>query len=241
LLGYGFSLTDHLSGIAGALAALEGIEHRERTGEGLSVDLSQYELGLGLMGPAFIDYFANGTNPEPVGNRHPYGGAAPHGIYPCRGEDRWVAIAVTSDEEWRAVAGLVGGDLAADTRFESLSGRLAHEDALDGAIAAWTVNRDSSEVADLLQTNGIAAGPVQNAEDLSRDPALVARDFFGTANAAAWGEYGLDRFPALFNGERPPTYEGVHAVGEDTFDVATGIVGLDDEAVAELAASGALS
>ncbi|HYK15994.1 MAG TPA: CoA transferase, partial [Burkholderiales bacterium] len=65
---------------------------------GLAIDLSQYELGLGLMGPALIDYLANGTNPEPVGNRHPFGAWAPHGIYRCAGDDRWVAIAVRGED-----------------------------------------------------------------------------------------------------------------------------------------------
>ena len=80
LAGYGFSLTDHLSGLAGAIAILEGVEHARRTGQGLEVDLSQYEVGLNLMAPGLIDHVANGTTPEPSGNRHPFGAWAPHGI-----------------------------------------------------------------------------------------------------------------------------------------------------------------
>src|SRR5690606_20168164 len=98
-LGYGFSLTDHLSGLAGAIAALEALEYRERTGKGMSIDLSQYELGLGIMAPALLDYLANGVNPEPVGNRHPFDSWAPHGIYPTSGEDEWIAIACRNDDE----------------------------------------------------------------------------------------------------------------------------------------------
>ena len=89
---------------------------------------------------------------------------------------------------------------------------------------------------------GIAAGPVQNARDLTQhDPQLAARDFFGTTESAGWGEHGLDRFPARFNGERPPVYTGVHAIGEDTFDVMTGLLGFSDDETAALLASGALS
>ncbi|MBI2764962.1 MAG: CoA transferase [Chloroflexi bacterium] len=94
LIGYGFSLTDHLSGLAGAIAALEAIQFSRRTGSGLAIDLSQYEVGLGLMGPALLDRLANGTAPEPVGNRHPFAAWAPHGIYRAQGDDRWAAIAV---------------------------------------------------------------------------------------------------------------------------------------------------
>ena len=242
MLGYGFSLTDHLSGLAGALAALEGIEHRERTGQGIAVDLSQYELGLGLMAPALIDYLANGVNPEPVGNRHPFGDWAPHGIYTCAGEDRWVAIAVRGDEEWAGFASLPGLGLAKDARFASHAERLANQDALAEAISAWTGTRDALEVAEMCQAVGIAAGPVQNARDLTEnDPQLAESAFFGVAVSHAHGEYGIDQFPARFNGERPSIYHGPHAIGEDTFDVATQLVGLSDDDFADLVADGALT
>jgi len=240
-LGYGFSLTDHLSGLAGALAALEGLAHRDRTGEGIEVDLSQYELGLGLMGPALIDYLANRTNPEPVGNRHPFGAWAPHGIYRCAGEDRWVAIAVRGDGEWQRLAALIGDAIGADARFATHDSRVANQDALDAAIESWTRPQSAEAVAGRCQAAGIAAGAVQNARDLVADPQLEAREFFGTAVSANWGEYGLDRFPARFNGNRPAVYDGVHAIGEDTYDVATGLLGLSDDEFAALVAEGALS
>lgn len=240
-LGYGFSLTDHLSGLAGALAAIEAVEHRDRTGEGLSVDMSQYELGLGLMGPAILDYVANGNNPQPVGNRHPFGAWAPHGIYRAAGDDRWIAIAVRSDAEWARFAALPGLHLAGDPRFESHERRLLHQDELDAAIERWTSERDRYKVAALCQAAGLAAGAVQDAADLAhRDPQLAARAFFGTAHATGRGEYGIDRFPARFNGQRPPAYEGVRQPGEDTFDVLTDILGLSADEVADLAAEGIL-
>ena len=243
MLGYGFSLTDHLSGLAGALAALEGIEHRQRTGRGLDVDLAQYELGLGIMGPALLDRLANGTNPEPVGNRHPFRAWAPHGIYRAEGEDRWVAIAARGDEQWRALCRVMGRDeLADDARFATHDVRLANEDALDVAIEDWTRLRDRYAVMALCQEAGIAAGAVQDGEDLNvRDPQLRARSFFTTANAENWGDYGVDSFPARFNGQRPSRYEGVHRVGEDTFAVMTEVLGMDDAEVAELMAEGALT
>jgi crotonobetainyl-CoA:carnitine CoA-transferase CaiB-like acyl-CoA transferase len=242
-LGYGFSLTDHLSGLAAALAALEALEYRERTGEGLSVDLSQYELGLGLMAPAIIDYFANGTDPEPVGNRHPFEAWAPHGIYRTAGDDRWVAIAVRGDDEWRALCGVMGRDtLANDPRFATHEARVANQDALDAEVEAWTAQRDRYDVAAQCQAAGIAAGPVQDAADLANtDPQLAARELFTTTRSERWGEYGLDAFPARFNGERPAPYDAVHELGQDTFDVATQLLGLDDDQFAELAGSNVFS
>ncbi|GMV84652.1 MAG: putative CoA-transferase [Dehalococcoidia bacterium] len=242
-LGYGFSLTDHLSGLAAALAALEALEYRERTGSGLSIDLSQYELGLGIMAPALLDYLANGRNPEPVGNRHPFGAWAPHGIYRCAGDDQWVAIAVRGEAEWGAFAELMGRpELRSDPRFATHAARLANAGALDASIEAWTGPLDRYEVARRCQAAGIAAGPVQDAADLTgRDEQLAAREFFGTATAEGRGTYGIDRFPARFNGLRPPEYQGVHQAGADTFAVVTELLGLPDDEVASLLASGALS
>ncbi|WP_322818357.1 CoA transferase [Tepidiforma sp.] len=238
--GYGFSLTDHLSGLAAALAALEGLEHRERTGEGLAIDLAQYELGLGIMGPAIIDYLANGTNPEPRGNRHPFDAWAPHGIYPCAGDDRWVAIAARGDDEWQRLAGMLGIDPGGP--FATHSDRIANWRALDAVISNRTRTMDAFELAERLQRAGVHAGPVQHAGDLAeRDPQLAARDFFGTAYAERWGEYSLDRFPARFDGRRPPRYEGVHQVGQDTFVVLAEVLGYDDERIAHLMAIGALT
>lgn len=238
--GYGFSLTDHLSGLAAALAALEGLEHRERTGRGLAVDLAQYELGLGIMAPALMDFLANGTNPEPPGNRHPFDAWAPHGIYPCAGDDRWIAIAARGDDEWRRLAGML--EIDPGGQFATHDLRVANWRHLDDAIASRTHREDAFELAERLQRAGVHAGPVQHARDLAEsDPQLEARDFFGSARAEKWGEYGLDRFPARFDGARPPVYEGVHQVGEDTFDVLASVLGYDDGRIAELMASGALS
>ena len=242
-LGYGFSLTDHLSGLLGAFAALQALEHRDRTGVGLAIDLSQYELGLGIMAPALLDFLANGANPGPVGNRHPFGAWAPHGIYRCSGNDRWVAIAVRDDREWAALAEVIGGRvLATDARFATHAARIAQHDELDAMIERWTSSLDRYEVARTCQSLGIAAGPVQDAADLTgQDAQLAAREFFGTTVAENRGAYGFDRFPARFNGERPFVYEGVRQTGADTFDVVTELLGLPDDEVAELLASGALS
>jgi crotonobetainyl-CoA:carnitine CoA-transferase CaiB-like acyl-CoA transferase len=244
LNGYGFSLTDHLSGLAGALAVLEGVEHARQTGQGLDVDLSQYELGLGLMAPALIDHLANGTRPEPVGNRHPFNAWAPHGIYPCAGEDRWIALAAKDDAQFRALCAVLDlAGLPGDARFATAGPRSANQGALDLIIAAAARDRDGVALADALQTAGVPAGVVQNAFDLTTsDPVLAARGFFGEAAAnGTTAGHRIDRFPALFDGARPGPYVAASPLGSDTFDVLTGVLGMDEGEVAELMAEGVLS
>ncbi len=242
-VGFGYSLTDHLSGIAAAFGTLEGVEHRRRTGQGLAVDVSQYELGLGLMGPAFLDYLANGVDPAPVGNRHPFAAWAPHGIYPACGEDRWVAIAVRGDEQWRALCEVMAAPaLAHDPRFATHGARIAHQDALDGCIAAWTAPRDRYEVMAACQARGVAAGAVQDGGDLGEhDPQLAAHAFWGTVATEDGGEQGAERFPARFDGQRPAAGAAARSLGADTFDVFTEILGLSPEEVAALVADGVLN
>ncbi len=240
-LGYGFSLTDHLSGLAAALAALEGVEHAARTGTGLDVDLSQYELGMGLMAPACLEYFANGTSPMPPGNTPAYGNEAPHGIYPCAGDDAWIAIVCSSDIEWTAAAGVLG--IAATGEAWADGDRRADDrERLDEALATATQGWERFELMEALQAVGVAAGPVMNAQDLvERDPQLAARSFFGTAESERFGTYGLDRFPATFDGARPARYDGPVATGADTYDVLSTLLELDDETIAGLMAEGALT
>ena len=241
-IGFGYSLNDHLSGVAAALGALEGAEHRRRTGEGLAVDIAQYEVGLGLMGPALLDFLANGVDPEPVGNRHPFAAWAPHGIYPAQGEDRWIAIAIRDDAGWSALCELMEVPaLATDPRFVTRAARVAHQDELDALVGAWTATRDRYELMAACQELGIAAGAVQDARDLdTNDPQIAARDFFNSVAMEDGSEHRAERFPASFDGLRPAAAFGARSLSADTFDVATELLGLSAEEIAELVAGGVL-
>ncbi len=242
-IGFGYSLTDHLSGVAAALGILEGVEHRRRTGQGLDVDVAQYELGLGLMAPAFLDHFANGTDPEPVANRHPFDAWAPHGVYPAEGEDRWVAIAVRGDGQWRALCELMDAPaLADDPRFATHAARIANQDALDARVADWTAARDRYDVMDACQARGIAAGAVQDGADVAAaDPHVAARAFIGTIPTEDGGEQGAERFPAFIDGQRPATACAARSLGADTFGVLTELLGMPPDEIGELVADGVLS
>jgi len=158
----------------GLIAVMAALDHRRRTGSGQHIDLSQYETGLQFVAPALLEYEAAGRVMTRQGNRSPH--AAPHGAYPCRGEDRWCVIAVCSEEEWRALCRAAGhpewGD---DPRFATLAARKAHEDELDALIGGWTRQFGRHEVMERLQAVGVGAGIVSLLSDLFADPQLAHR------------------------------------------------------------------
>ena len=212
-------------------------------GQGLAVDVAQYELGLGLMGPAFLDHFANGADPGPVGIATRSMRGRRTASIPRRGEDRWVAIAVRGDEQWEALCELMGApELARDPRFATHEARIASQDALDGCVSAWTAGRDRYGVMEACQSRGIAAGAVQDGADIATaDPHLAARSFLGTIPTEDGGEQGAERFPAYIDGLRPTTAYGARSLGADTFDVLTELLGLSPDEIGELVADGVLS
>jgi crotonobetainyl-CoA:carnitine CoA-transferase CaiB-like acyl-CoA transferase len=169
---------DYTNGIHAAIAVLAALEHRDRSGEGQLIDMSQQEATVALFGSALLECeLTEGATPRRSGNRHPR--AAPHGIYPCRGRERWVAISVFNDVEWRALCGVAKApQWADDPRFRTLEDRLANQDSLDEIIAAWTCGRFDTEVSEWLQRVGVAAAPVLDDPRVATDPQLEARGFW---------------------------------------------------------------
>jgi crotonobetainyl-CoA:carnitine CoA-transferase CaiB-like acyl-CoA transferase len=175
-LGLGISYADHIAGLFGCLALLGALEYRQKTGEGQYIDLSQVEAMAGLLGGAILDYQLKGEVVA-VGNGSTE--AAPHGVYRCQGDDRWCALAVFNDEEWRGFKRALGNPAwAEDKRFITFSGRLKNKVRLDRLIEDWTKKHAAEEVMALLQGEGVAAGVVQDARDLAKDPQLKERGFF---------------------------------------------------------------
>ncbi len=168
--------SDPYNGILGAFPVIAALRHRDRTGEGQHVDYSQQEAIMHMVGPAFMDFAMNGRNAAPIGNRHPLGAAAPHGVFPCSGEDRWISIAVLTDEEWGALVRVMGNPgWAGDPRFAGTAERAANVVDLHEKLAAWTELHDDRALAAQLQAAGVAAAPVFNVADLLNDPHYQAR------------------------------------------------------------------
>jgi crotonobetainyl-CoA:carnitine CoA-transferase CaiB-like acyl-CoA transferase len=161
----------------GVIAVTAALEHRRRTGEGQWIDLAQYEAGVQFMIPALLEYSTNHRVVERDGNRHPF--AAPHNTYRCKGDDRWCAVSVFNDEEWKALCECMGRDeLISDPKFKTIPARKEHEDEVDKEVGNWTLGLTPEEVFKKLQDNGVKAGIVQTIGDLFADPQLRHRSFW---------------------------------------------------------------
>jgi len=173
------AFADPLGGVIGAFGVMLALHHRDRTGRGQHVDFSQQEGIMQMIAPAFMDYTMNGRVAQPNGNRDPLGATAPHGVFPCSGDDRWIAIAVYTDDEWQAlVAGMDGPSWARAPEFAAAGERVQNIDALHERLSEWTRGFDDYELADHLQRLGVAATPVLNVGDLLTDPHFKARGTF---------------------------------------------------------------
>ena len=175
-LRHGEAYADPSAGVHAAQAILTALFYRRRTGRGQYVDLAQSESMINLIGEHILAYGMNGEEPERIGNRRP--GFAPHGCYRCRGHDKWVAISVESDEEWKAFCEALGAsDWTRSDKFATRETRHANHDELDGLISQWTADKDYKEVMHLLQARGIAAAAVFTNQDVAEDPHLKARGY----------------------------------------------------------------
>ena len=172
-----FGDVDLVNATCAAFAVIAALHHRADTGEGQFIDYSQCEGVSCLMGEVLLDYEMNGRSPGRRANADEL--MAPHNVYLCWGVDRWVAIAVETDEEFAALAGVIGRpELAADPRFAEAASRKKNEEELDAIVSQWTRARDRDLIANTLARAGVAAAPSRDALDLFHDPHLQARGAF---------------------------------------------------------------
>ena len=234
-VGPGFSLNDHAAGFLGALGVLSAIESRRLTGMGQRVDIAQMETGTYLIGPAMLDYFANGREAQPNGNVDPFGHFCPNEVYRC-GDQKELALTVRNDDEWRRLCDLVGpllARLANDPECDTVAGRFARRAEIDAALREWSQNRIARVAVNLLQGVGIPAGVVQNGDDLMSDPQHTSRNLFRSGEHQVFGERPYDRFPALWSGtDLEPYLLSPAYLGEHNFEIFTEISGMSEEEVA---------
>lgn len=173
------AFSDPYNGILGAFAIIVAIAYRDRTGKGQHIDYSQQEAVMQMVGPTFMDYVMNHRAGGPLGNRHPLGAAAPHGVFPCAGDDCWISIAVFDDTEWSGLVSAMDEPAwASAPEFATQRARVDNIGDLHERVAAWTAAFDHRRLAELLQSHGVAAAPVNSVADLLDDPHFRARGTF---------------------------------------------------------------
>jgi crotonobetainyl-CoA:carnitine CoA-transferase CaiB-like acyl-CoA transferase len=169
---------------------------------------------LPVLGEWILDYTMNGRVAPPQGNSHP--SHAPHDIFPCAGDDQWIAIDVATDEEFTALCDVLGAaELASDERLATQGSRWQHRDVLDASLAELTRPRDKTELFHALQSAGVIAGPLMTELDALASPQLEARDWFEEITRE---DLGTHRYPGLLfkmrntpnHVRRPPPKLGEH-------------------------------
>ncbi|NKY43625.1 CaiB/BaiF CoA transferase family protein [Nocardia cerradoensis] len=230
------SFADPNAGIVGALSVLMALRHRRLTGEGQHVEVAQTEALTPHLGGELLDVVMNGAVPARYGNRRPE--SALCGVYPVRGDDRWIAIDVRDDVQWNALADELG--VIDFQRWRTPEARFADRFSIDEVIRNWTVDWDGYELERRLQSIGVPAGRVQNAADLLVDRHLGAVDFYHVMERKYVGAMPypgpavrLSRTPAIRKMPAP-------LLGEHNHFVLGNLLGMSDGAIAELEQEGVI-
>jgi crotonobetainyl-CoA:carnitine CoA-transferase CaiB-like acyl-CoA transferase len=244
--GWGLSYMDNQAAYYSSAALLMAILRRNATGQGAEIDVSAVEVGATMIGPDMLDVTVNKAVTRrpgfPRGNRLGAPPAAPHGVYPALGEDRWVAISVGDDIQWeRFVDALGRPQWTADLRFADQASRHQHQDQLDEHVSSWTRTRDDYAAMELLQAAGVPAGAVQDAEGLNeRDPQLAARGTFFELDHPVIGPARFEGSPVTFSRTVEDTWRSAPLLGEDNRYVFGEVLGLPSDELDELAAEGVI-
>jgi crotonobetainyl-CoA:carnitine CoA-transferase CaiB-like acyl-CoA transferase len=232
---------DHSVGNNVAYALLLALYQRNKTGKGMRIDLTMQETGVSAIGPAILET-QRGISRSRLGCGHLW--KSPHNVFPCRGSDRWIAIVVSTDDEWQKLRQAMDEPLwAADPRFDTAQGRWRHRHHLNDLLSGWTQTQDDQELMNHLQSNGVAAGAVLTAEDLVTNPHLGERDYieeFENVNAPQAGPRKYAGRPFRMPGI-PFAIRHAAALGEHNVETLRDVAGLSDEEIATLANEGVIS
>lgn len=224
----------------GLISVLAALDHRRRTGKGQHIDLSQYESGIQFMTPIFLDAQLNGRAHHPQGNRDPRG--VPHGVYPCKGQDQWCAIAIFTDEEWQAFCRAAERpEWESDSRFTTQASRKAHQEELDKVIAVWSSHLEAHAIMERLQSAGVRAGVVQSVPDLFSCPQLAHRNQWVSLPHPEFGTYEHEAPPFLLSETPAELLRSSPMLGEHNDYVFEEIVGLTLKEITELKTEGVIS
>jgi benzylsuccinate CoA-transferase BbsF subunit len=233
--------TDFIAPRYNILAIMAALEYRQRTGKGQYMDVSQFEGGVQFMAPLILDYTANKHQADRMGNQSEH--AAPHNAYRCLGEDRWCAISVFTDDEWKAFCKTIGSPgLSSDARFATLADRKKNEEELDSLVNEWTSTRSAEEVMNAMQAAGVAAGVLETGEDLmEHDPQLKHRQFFTELEHPEVGKYRSNSGAHFKLSKCDCDLVRAPLLGEHNEYVFKGILGVPDDEYSRLVEDGTIN
>ena len=223
---------DYMVGVVMAYAVLAALYHTRQTGEGQYIDLAMAEVVTSMLPEAIMDYAMNGRDRGRRGNQDDI--MVPHNVYRCQGEDRWVAIAVESEEEWRNLCQATGhSEWLEDTRFQDRTGSKAHEQELDALLTAWTRRRTQTDIMSLLQNAEVAATPAYDTEGLITDPQFQHREYLVTPGHPVTGDHPVAAIPGKYSAFEP-RYTSTPGIGQDNDDIFSNLLGLSSHEIAQL-------
>ncbi|MDP6453286.1 MAG: CoA transferase [SAR202 cluster bacterium] len=233
---------DTTSGLHAAVAVLSALEHRRMTGQGQYIDASQLTSMASVMGSAYLEYTANGNEPRPSGNRPPHTSPIVEGSFRCKGEDRWVAIGVYTEDEWLSFCDVIERrDLTNDPKFADDSDRGGNWRDLEVEVEKWTGAVTAEEAMTALQNAGIGAAVVENVQDLmERDDQLAHRGYY----VDAWhpdrevGTLRMDGIVPKFSDTPGEVRRAAPTIGEHNEYVFGEVLGLSSKRLRELQEAG---
>jgi benzylsuccinate CoA-transferase BbsF subunit len=220
-------------------ALIAALDYRRRTGRGQHLDISQLEAALHFMAPPVLDYANNAHESQRLGNRHP--AAAPHGAFPCLGEDAWCTIVCMADAEWQALCRVMGNPAwAQDERFTTMQGRKAHEDELEARLSAWTAGWEAPVLMRTLQAASVPAGVVNKNKDVIEDPQLQHRGHFVYMQHPEVGRHPVQRSEFRLSRAQAEHRWPAPSIGQHTVQVCKDILGMSEDEVQALIAADVL-
>ncbi len=216
-----------------AMVAAAALNHRAVTGEGNYVDFSMAEALTASIPEVLLDYQMNDRVPEPMGNADSQ--HCPHNVYRCKGSDRWIAITVTDNEEWRALCAAIDRpDLSEEAALASTQGRRERQSRIDAAITEWTRQYEDYEAMHILQASGVSAAPYLNPQRVFTDPQLRDGGFFTTLIASDGKQRDLPALGWRFEGGPAPRITAAPVLGQHNDYVYSELLGLSDDKVSQL-------
>lgn len=221
------------------MVILSALDYHARTGKGQLIDLSQAETVSSLMGPIYLDYTVNNRIPEPLGNHSSF--ASPYGVYRCKGDDKWCAITVFNDDEWKSFCNAIGNPAwTQEERFDDVLQRVKHSNELDTFIEEWTTQYTPNEVMEILQKEGVTAGAALTTEDLIQDPQLKERGYVVELDHPEAGKKSYSSIPMILS-ETPGEDFCCPMLGQHTEEILSGLLNMKTNEINQLAEDGILA